>query len=140
MASCIRCEPSAACTSSIHDWALRNGQGFWVGQMGRAGLGLKLLTLQLGHLLECAPPPPARVELFDIGAGIHNLAPHIAYSTSRLHPDDSDALWLLSRFEGRADVHAWEVNTAAAKQLRRAAEPRFIRVGEVPHENSAAPT
>jgi len=102
---------------------MRHGQGFWVGKHGRAGMGLKLLTLHFNQLLSCVKPSQP-VSLIDIGAGIHNLAPEYAYSTSTLHPDDSDALWLLHVFKDRATVHAFEINSASVKQLQRAAKER----------------
>jgi FkbM family methyltransferase len=87
-------------------------------------MGLKRITLHLHHLLRCVESDDAPVIVVDVGAGIHNIAPEWAYTTERLHPDDSDALWLLSRFGSRAAVHAFEMSELAVEQLRRAAATR----------------
>ena len=121
--TCQACEPTQACLDSIHTWALRNGRGFWVGKVGRTGMGLKLLTMQLHRMLTCRTSA-SPVLLVDVGAGIHNLSPQWAYSTSRLHPDDSDSLWLLKTFKKHARVHAFDVSSQSVEQLRRAARER----------------
>ena len=126
--TCEACEPTQACLDSIHNWALRNGRGFWVGKLGRSGMGLKMLTLQLHRMLRCRSSA-SPVVLVDVGAGIHNLAPQWAYSTSRLHPDDSDSLWLLKTFKEHARVHAFEVSSHSVEQLLRAARERPMTRG-----------
>lgn len=111
----------AACRASVLSWALagRNGPGYKVS----TGLGLKHLTLRLPALLRCIDPLEPIV-IVDVGAGIHNIGGNVALSATRLHADDSDALWLLAGFGERADVHGIEPNPRVARQLRQAAGTR----------------
>ena len=113
------CAPTRGCTSALHDWARREGAGFWVGN----GLALKRFTIELPKLHRCLPPATSSTPLVDVGAGIHGLN-RFALTAQRLHADDSDSLWMLSSWKGRAEVHAFEANPYKAKELVMAARAR----------------
>lgn len=88
-------------------------------------MGLKVLTLQLHRLLSCVNASSSSpVSLIDIGAGIHSLDEKYVYSADRLHPDDSDALWLLKGFGTQAMVHAFDISHEEIVKLKRAAKER----------------
>ena len=117
--SCAPCVPSPQCVAGVGHWAKMRGPGLWVG----SNLALKKLTLQLGGLLDCSTPHAPPPILVDVGAGIHNLGGY-ELTAQGLHVDDSDALWMLPTFQGRAEVYAFEPNGAKAAELRRAVHTR----------------
>lgn len=120
------CEPSQACVSAVHAFALGGfgGARFGRGLIPSVGLGLKRLTPLLPRLLACAATGAA-VHLADVGAGIHGMGQWTHVSKMQLpRHDDSDALWLLASFGERATVHAFEANPEKARELAQAARSR----------------
>ena len=112
-----------SCKAEIARLATQRGYGFWVSFNG----ALKHLTRQMYKLATCIPGTQrGRLGLVDVGAGL--------YAPPNLHGfevidgaiavDDSDALYLLAGFGGRANVHAFEMNPAKAKELKRAVRLR----------------
>ena len=129
--ACRPCVPSPACKEGVRAWAKRHGDGFFVGK----GSALKRLTFTMPALLQCVEKHTVPT-VIDVGAAMHGQAGSIKelekvpFLTTRrgqplFHPDDSDALLMLSVFGERAHVHAFEPNVKAATALEVAARRRF---------------
>ena len=88
---------SDACVRQVHDFSFRWGLGFWVGRR----FPLKIITATenglTAALRRCGARDTAsdRLVVVDIGAGIHGMSETAQLHGNRLHPDDSDSLWLL---------------------------------------------
>lgn len=129
---CKSCVPSDECKSAIHKWLTVNGRGLFVG----INKALKRVSMFLPALLSCSSSSyGAEPLLVDVGAGIHGKAASDAFLAANAwpttrrgqpiwHPDDSDALVLLSAFGTRARVHAFEPNRRAARLLMEGASRR----------------
>lgn len=127
---CRPCTPTPVCKASVHAWAKQNGDGFFVGK----GSALKRLTFTMPALLQCVREHSTPT-LIDVGAAMHGqsgidaVLEKVDFVRRRgrpvFHPDDSDALLLLSVFGERAHVHAFEPNAKAAWALGAAARRRF---------------
>ena len=130
-ALCSTCTPSPQCKSTVHAWATRYGKGFWVG----VSSALKRIEYAMPALLECQQDERLPT-IIDVGAASHGQAgdakllatqPWTLRRTGQpnIHPDDSDALVLLSVFGHRAAIHAFEPNVRAARLLGVQARDRF---------------
>ena len=134
---CVAKKYSQGCHAAVARWARDNSANFWVDlsraaaahgpfKRGRSALALKKLTYFLPRVLACVQgiSESHPLAMVDAGAGIHGLSPEWALNATRLHTDDSDALWLLSGFGSNVTVHAFEINEEKVGELRLAAESR----------------